>query len=214
MQTWEREQSGLAQGRFTDIARENWQPVTLESGVIIPAAQAGLLAGAVGLAGLTTGGALAVLLRWPVEVPAAAAVITASVLFAREVYRAVGWTRENLILAREEYSNRLEAQAAASNERVTLEWIEHNEDGSVKRAIYDELGISRESLAVLVHAERLSKRGLMDVGFNDGQAMRLLSQLLTLGYITRAAVNAPGEWTSKGRSLKRAFAGGGGGGGG
>jgi len=213
MQSWEREQSGVAHGRFTDINRETWQPVNLESGVVVPAAQAGLLAGAVGLAGLTAGGALAGLLRWPVEYPAAAAVILASALFAREAYRAVTWARES-VMAREEYFTRQDAQAAASHERVTLEWIEHNDDGSVKRAVFDELGVSRERLAVLVHAERLSKRGLMEVGFNDAEAMRVLSQLLTLGYITRQADNAPGEWTSKGRSLQRAFAGGGGGGGG
>ena len=214
MQSWEREQSGVAQGRFTDISRESWQAVNLESGVIVPAAQAGLLAGAVGLAGLTAGGALAVLLRWPVEVPAAAAVVLASGLFAWEAYRAVTWARESSVLAREEYTNRQEAQAAASNERITLEWIEHNDDGSVKRAVFDQLGVSRERLAVLIHAERLSKRGLMEVGFNDAEAMRLLSQLLTLGYITRVVDNAPGEWTSRGRALCKAFAGGGGGGGG
>lgn len=213
MQAWELEQSGLAQGRFTDVSRESWQPLTLESGVIVPAAQAGLLAGAVGMFGLTAGGAVGLLLHIPFEYPGAAAVVVASGLFAWEVYQAVRWTRDSMVLARERYTNRQEAQAAASNERIVLEWVEHDDSGGVKHAVYDELGISRERLAVLVYAERLSKRGLMDLGFNDAQAMRLLSQLLTLGYITRAADNAPGEWTSKGRSLKRAFAGGGGGGG-
>jgi hypothetical protein len=213
MPGWEREQSDAVHGRFTDIARESWQPLTWESGVVVPGAQAGLLAGAVGLAVLTAGGAVAFLCDWPVEAPAAAAVLIASVIFAREVYRAVRFSRESMLLAREQYTNQQAAQAAASNERITLEWIEHTEDGGVKRAVYDELGVPREKLGALVNAPRLSKRGLMDAGFNDAQAMRLLAQLLTLGYITREADNAPGEWTARGRALCKAFAGGGGGGG-
>lgn len=211
---WEREQTGLAQGKFSEIKRDNWQVLTFESGVIVPLGQAGLLAGAVGLFSLAAAGMGGMFWDIPFKYPAAGAAVIASGMFAREVYRAVCWTRDNVMVSRERYSNRQEAQAAASNERITLEWIEHNDDGSVKHAVFDQLGVSRESLAVLVHAERLSKRGLMEVGFNDAEAMRVLSQLLTLGYITRAADNAPGEWTSKGRSLKRAFAGGGGGGGG
>jgi len=210
---WERERSGVAEGRFTDITRDNWQPLTFQSGVLVPCGQAGLLAGAVGLFGLTLAGMVGLFLDIPFKYPGAAAVVIASGLFAREVYRGVRWIRESLVLSQERYTTRQEAQAAASNERITLEWIERDDNGGVKRAVYDELGVSRESLAVLVHAERLSKRGLMELGFNDAQAMRLLSQLLTLGYISRAADNAPGEWTSKGKSLQRAFTGGGGGGG-
>jgi hypothetical protein len=210
---WEREQTGLAQGKFSEIKRDNWQVLTFESGVIVPFGQAGLLAGAVGLFSLAAAGMGGMFWDIPFKYPAAGAAVVASGMFAREVYRAVRWTRDNVMVSRERYSNRQEAQAAASNERITLEWIEHNADGSVKRAVYDELGISRERLALVARVDGLSKRTLMDVGIGDTEAMRLVSQLLALGYVMREADNQPAYWTKKGKALQRAFAGGGGGGG-
>jgi len=115
--------------------------------------------------------------------------------------------------AREHYRNEKQQGAQADKTTVTLELVDRQANNGYGRTVYEELDASPEQLALVARADRLSKRGLMDAGMNDSQAMRLLAQLLALGYIARAAENMPAEWTSKGQVLRRAFAGGGGGGG-
>jgi hypothetical protein len=212
-------QAGLGESAFSRIEKQAWQPVGPET-AYVPALQQLIVSGAkaafVGLAGIT--GSILVSVAFPqatleaVLVSLGGGLLAGLYDFQRNIDVRYSDSREGE-LSRELYEKQLQAEAATSNERITLEWIERNADGSVKRAVYDELGVSRDDLALVARAERLSKRGLMDVGLNDAQAMRLLTQLLALGYITRQADNLPAEWTSKGKAVKRAFAGGGGGGG-
>ena len=116
-------------------------------------------------------------------------------------------------LSREEYTTEKRQGGITDKTTVTIEWIDKSDDVDVEQMRYQPLEASPEQLALVCGADRLSKRGLMDVGLSDSQSMRLLAQLLSFGYISRQADNMPAEWTSKGKALRRAFAGGGGGGG-
>ncbi len=208
---YERDRYGVGQGQYSSIERETWQQITFQAGVLVPAGQAVIIAGSWALVVGIVGGVVCHLVGWPVKYGLLAGGLALAVLMAWQMSTAIEWTR-GAYLAREHYRNEKQQGAQADKTTVTLEWVDRQANNGYGRTVYEELEASPEQLALVARADRLSKRGLMDAGMNDAQAMRLLAQLLALGYIARQAENMPAEWTSKGQALRRAFAGGGGGG--
>lgn len=209
---YERDRYGVGNGQYSSIERETWQQVTFQTGVLVPTGQAAVIAGSWGLVVGIAGGVVCHLGGWPVKYGLLAGSLALAVLLAWQIGAAIEWTR-GAYLAKERYANEKQQSAATDKTTVTLELVDRQANNGFGRTVYEELDASPEQLALVARADRLSKRGLMDAGINDAQSMRLLAQLLALGYIARQAENMPAEWTSKGNALRRAFAGGGGGGG-
>lgn len=210
---YERDRYGVGQGQYSSIERETWQQITFQAGVLVPVGQAAVIAGSWGMVVGIVAGVVCHMAGWPVTYALAAGGLALAVLMAWQMGAAIEWTR-GAYLAREHYRNEKQQGAQADKTTVTLEWIDRQANNGFGRTVYEDLDVTPEQLALVARADRLSKRGLMDAGLNDAQSMRLLAQLLALGYITRKADNLPADWTSKGEALRRAFGGGGGGGGG
>ena len=209
---YERDRYDVGQGQYSSIERETWQQITFAAGVLVPAGQAAIIAGSWGMVVLIVAGVVCNLAGWPVKYALAAGGLAMAVLMAWQTGAAIEWTR-GAYLAKERYLTEKQQGAQVDKTTVTVELIDRQANNGYGQTLYEQLDTSPEQLALVARADRLSKRGLMDAGMNDSQAMRLLAQLLAMGYIARAADNVPAEWTSKGAALRRAFAGGGGGGG-
>jgi hypothetical protein len=209
----DRERFGVAQGQYSRIDRESWQPITFQAGVLVPVGQASVIAFSCGLVVTICAMILCHVARWPVKYGALAGALSWSVLLAWRSVEAINWTR-SAYLAKEHYTAEKQQGAQADKTVVSLQWTDTQANGRFGRTVYEDLSVSPEQLALVVQADRLSKRGLMDSGLNDVQSMRLLAQLLTFGYILRKADNLPAEWTSKGQALRKTVGSGGGGGGG
>ncbi len=210
---YERDRYGAGVGHFSSVEKETWQQVTFQAGVLVPFGQAAVIAGSWGLVITIAAAVVCNLEGWPVKYALLAGALAAAVLLAWQSVMAIEWTR-GAYLARERYETERKQGAQVDRTVVTLEVIDRHANNGYGRTVYEDLDISPEQLALVAKAERLSKRGLMSAGLNDAQAMRLLAQLLAMGYIVRQADNEPARWTAKGEALRRAFAGGGGGGGG
>ena len=209
---YERDRYGVGHGQYSSIERETWQQITFAAGVLVPAGQAAIIAGSWGMVVLIVAGVVCSLAGWQVKYALAAGGLALAVLMAWQTGAAIEWTR-GAYLAKERYLTEKQQGAQVDKTTVTVELIDRQANNGYGQTLYEQLDTSPEQLALVARADRLSKRGLMDAGMNDSQAMRLLAQLLAMGYIARAADNVPAEWTSKGAALRRAFAGGGGGGG-
>ncbi|MEJ5311753.1 MAG: hypothetical protein WHX52_18480 [Anaerolineae bacterium] len=208
---FERDRYGVGQGQYSSIERETWQQITFQAGVLVPVGQAAVIAGSWALVVGIVAGVVCHLAGWPVKYALAVGALALAVLMAWQTGAAIDWTR-GAYLARERYMTEKQQGAQADKTVVTVEWVDRQANSGYGRTVYEDLAVSPEQLALVARADRLSKRGLMEAGLNDAQAMRLLAQLLALGYIARQADNLPATWTSKGEALRKAFAGGGGGG--
>lgn len=209
---YERDYQGVAQGQYSTIVRESWQQITFQAGVLVPIGQAAAIATSSGLVAAIFAGIICHIYTLPFRYVLITGMLVDSIIFAWQSAASIAWTR-GAYLAKERYLTERRQGAQADKTTVTVELIDRQANSGYGQTLYDEIGASPEQLALVVRADRLSKRGLMDVGLSDAHAMRLLAQLLALRYIVRQADNEPAEWTSKGQALRRAFAGGGGGGG-
>lgn len=209
---YERDRYGVGQGQYSSIERETWQQITFQAGVLVPAGQAAIIAASWGVVVGIVAGVVCHLVGWPVKYGLLAGGLALAVLMAWQTGAAIQWTR-GAYLAKERYLTEKQQGAQADKTTVTVEWIDRQANAGYGRTVYDDLSASPEQLATVTQADKLSKRNLMALGMNDAQAMRLLGQLLALGYASRQADNEPAQWTNKGEALRRAFAGGGGGGG-
>lgn len=210
---YERDYQGVVQGQYSTIVRESWQPINFQSGVSVPLGQAVSISLATGILTAITGLAVCHLGHWPARYALLACAFVSSIVFLRQSVSAIAWMR-NAYLARDRYLTEKRQGAQAEKTVVSIQWTDPRANNGYSRTVYEDLEIAPEQLSLAVSADRLSKRGLMEAGLNDAQAMRLLLQLLAFGYIVRQADNEPARWTSKGEALRRAFGGGGGGGGG
>jgi len=210
---YERDRYGVGMGQFSNVEKETWQQINFQAGVLVPVGQATVIAGSWGMVILVAAGIVCSLAGWPAKYALMTGSLAMAVLMAWQSCAAISWAR-GAYLAREHYRNERQQGAQADRTTITLEVIDRQANNGYGRTVYEDLDVSAEQLAIVARADRLSKRGLMNAGLNDAQAMRLLAQLLAMGYVVRQADNEPARWTAKGEALRRAFAGGGGGGGG
>lgn len=208
----ERDRYGIGQGQYSDIRREHWQPITFQAAVLVPLGQGVVIGLTWGLVATLAGAVVCNLAGWPVRFGLSFGGLAGAVLVACQAGASILWIRD-AYLSREEYTTERTQGAQADKTTVTIELVDRQANNGYGQTLRDQLDASPEQLALVASAERLSKRGLMDAGMSDSQAMRLLSQLLAFGYIARQADNMPASWTNKGQALRRAFTGGGGGGG-
>jgi len=197
----EREQLQVSSGRWASIVKEQWQPTDMEHGVLVPLAQAGMVAGGVGLSAFT----FSALTIAPVGIAAGIGAIGACLAFTWSVFDGLAWAR-SVLVNRETWQSESAQQGKSDMARVTVEVIDR-ESG---RMVFDELGVSFETLRQIAQpGTQLSKRGLTSLGISESQAMAVLAQMVALNYAQRERDNAPAQWTSKGKALLRAFGGGG-----
>jgi len=209
---YDRERYGTNQGQYSDIQRESWQPITFQAGVLVPVGQAGVIAFSCGLVITILALVLCNVAGWPAKWGLLAGGLGWSILLAWRSIEAINWTR-GAYLARERYRAAKEQGAQADKTVISIQWTDPKANNGYSKTIYEDLDVTPEQLAIVARSERLSKRGLMEAGLSDTQSMKLLTQLLALGYILRTAGNEPASWTAKGAALRRAISGGGGGGG-
>lgn len=209
---YERDYSGIAHGQYATIVREQWQPINFQSGVLVPLGQASSVAFSVTLLTTITGLIVCHLARAPMRYALIAGALVGAGIFAWQSVAAIAWMR-GAYLAKDRYLTEKKSGAQIDKTVVSIQWTDPRANNGYSRTVYEDLDVTPEQLGLVANADRLSKRGLMDVGLNDAQAMKLLAQLLTMGYIMRTSGSEPAQWTSKGTALRRAFAGGGGGGG-
>lgn len=197
----EKEQMQVSAGRWASIVKEQWQPTDMEHGVLVPLAQAGMLAGGVGLS-LFTVSALTIA---PVGIAAGVGAVGACLAFTWHIFDGIAWAR-SVLVNRETWQSETAQQGQAEAARLTIEWVDR-ESG---RMVFDELGVTLDTLQQIAQpGTQLSKRGLTSLGISESQAMTILARMVALNYAQRERDNAPAQWTSKGRALVRSFAGGG-----
>jgi hypothetical protein len=181
---------------WKSVTSETWQPLSLESAVLIPAAWAALTAIPTALAtGVGVG-----LLASPRAGIAVGAIVGGAV-FGLVMHNGAQDARE-VLLSREVYdAGQADAQGArASRETLLVEVVER--DAGQTRMERNTFDVSREVLQIALGA-RLSKRGLEDAGVDSETALSLLARLDELGYTRRDAANRPASLTAKGRALAR-----------
>ncbi|MBN2005088.1 MAG: hypothetical protein JXA21_17140 [Anaerolineae bacterium] len=197
----EKEQLQVSAGRWASIVKEQWQQTDMEHGVMVPLAQSGILAGAVGLTVFT----VSALTIAPVGIAAGLGAVGACLAFTWSFFDGMAWAR-SVLVSREKWESEAAQQGQAEASRLTIEWVDR-ESG---RMVFDELGVSLDTLQQIAQpGTQLSKRGLTSLGISEGQAMTVLARMVALNYAQRERDNAPAQWTSKGKALMRAFAGGG-----
>jgi hypothetical protein len=192
-------------GKWAEVHKTRpGRPITLESDVLVPFSQAALL-GALTAMPVT---AITGLVTHDFGAAVASAFVTFGCVTAVSAFKLVD-TVLSTIWQTEEYLSEIAFSESAESARVTVELVKNREVGhDVQvggRVVYDELNCSSHDLALVLDAERLSKRGLMEIGLSDSVSMSILSELLRLGYIAREADNQPATWTAKGKALRKAL---------
>lgn len=208
----EREQYGVGYGQYSDIKRENWQPITFQGAVLVPMGQALVIACSWGVVIGLVGLVVCQWQNWPARYALLTGVLGMAVLTAWQAGAAIEWTR-GAYIAREQYTAEKQQGAAAERSTMTVEWVERAEDGNVKRMRREGIPGSYEELAVVVKQAELSKRILTRAGIGDDLALEMLAVLTSLRYIGKVKGNEASVWTAKGQAWRRGFSGGGGGGG-
>lgn len=223
----ERQSEGAGVGAFSYIRKQQYQPID-NALRIAPVFEAATVGAARGLFAIVAGaGALAMAAAvgvrmpesvvWPLlgldclaGVGVALYTLQAKVGAAFDAYR-------NRPLSTEIYKRGSAAAAQSETARVVVENIERpsSDTGSngAGRIVYDALDVAPDVLALAVRADVVSKSALMRQGVSERQVPGLLSQLLSFGFATASTANKAGEWTAKGRALRRALVASGGGGG-
>lgn len=209
---YERDRYGAGVGQYSNIKRDAWQPVTFQSGVLVPLGQGVVIGGAWGIVAMIAGVIVCNLAAWPVRYGLLSGALAGVVLVAWQCAASVSWVR-GAYLSKERYQKESSKGAAVERSTMTVEWVEHSEDGGVKRMRREGLPGTYEELAIVTRQSELSKRTLTRAGIGDDLALEVLAVLTNLNYITKRAGNSKSVWTSKGNAWRRGFAGGGGGGG-
>lgn len=197
----EQTQTQTASQKWHGITKVQLQPLTLESAVVIPAAWASMLSVPLGAAA----GIVAAVASGKLITGAAIGTVVTLGAFWWEAGAAIAAARA-VEVQREEYDGGSESAARAARAVVRLEVTEQRSTG-YNRTIYDELQTDIETLRAICAAERLSVRGLGEVGIASDAAMPLLAALVARGYVAREADNKPGEWTARGKALCKALTG-------
>lgn len=209
---YERDRYGAGIGQYHDIEKENWQPITFQSAVLVPTGQALVIALSWGVVIGLVAGVVCQTMGWPWHYAALIGVLSIALLMAWQAGAAIEWTR-GAYSAREHYQKEQQQGQAAERSRMSVEWTERTADGDVKVMRYDDIPGTYEELALVAQQAALSKRILKRAGLGEDMAMELLAVLEGLRYIVKGKGNEASAWTAKGQAWRRGFAGGGGGGG-
>lgn len=209
----EEQRAAREAGNYNHVSRETFQPIDRHNW-LVPTIQQAIESTALGVFVFVAGIVAGVVMRYMgipdigLEVFGVSLGVGALVglyNFWRTIskrFTAVG----DAVIKREVMERETRKAAASSASTVRIEWWDAgSEEHPYGRAVWDELGVSRETLAIACNAERLSKSGLKAVGLDGGVSLSLLTQFFERQYIVRPKQNKPAQWTSKGKALKRAF---------
>ncbi len=212
--TYSIEKRATEGGHYNHVEREDWQPVTAQTHVVVPVAEQVIISFSLALFVFVAGIIAGVVLRYSGipnigRVMFWAAVWVGVVVgvfdFQRAIAARFSVARDTLV-KRELMTRESRKGTATSTVNINL-WTKAGSDESpYGRVVYDQLNVSRETLVIACGAARLSKSGLRAVGLSGDVSLPLLTQLLEKGYIARDKKNEPAEWTAKGAALKNALA--------
>lgn len=210
---FENNQTAAGAGSFSLIEEKTWQPAT-KDGWQLPVIEQGIQSAARGalviVAGITAAtigqGLVNGVFLTGMGASLALGVGAALYDFQRNVH-VLFETYRIQELSTKRYEKESSSGAAHSESTVTIEVLKHKENGYID-IDRDLIHTDDDTLALACSLDALSKRALQSAGIGETRGMRLVSDLLTYGYLWRPAENEPAVWTLRGEALRHRIGGG------